>query len=72
MTSQPMTASIYRELSITVYKQNIRSEYTEKMQSFYSDILRENSVYIAGVVLVGLVYVLYSVCFHGLRRPRTS
>jgi hypothetical protein len=36
------------------------------MQSFYADVLRENSVYIAGVILVGLVYVLYSVCFHAI------
>ena len=36
------------------------------MQSFYSDVLRENSVYIAGVFFVGLVYKLYSVYFHDL------
>jgi hypothetical protein len=42
------------------------------MQSFYSDVLRENTVYIAGVIFVGLVYVLYSVCFHELLRLETS
>jgi hypothetical protein len=42
------------------------------MQSFYSDILRENSAYIAGIVAVGLVYLLYSVCFRGLKLDRTG
>jgi hypothetical protein len=36
------------------------------MQSFYSDVLQENSLYIAGAFIAGLAYVIYSVSFHDL------
>lgn len=52
--------------SFTTYETFTCFCYTTKMQSFYSDVLRENSVYIAGVIFVGLVYTLYSVYFHNL------
>jgi hypothetical protein len=35
------------------------------MQSFYTDVFRENSVYIAGVIFLGLIYAIYSVRSHG-------
>jgi hypothetical protein len=35
-------------------------------QSFYSDVLRENSVYIGAVIIVGLGFALYSVGTHDL------
>lgn len=72
MTSQLMTAYKYTGSSFTVHELLTCTYSTAKMQSFYSDILRENSAYIAGTIFVGLVYVVYSVCLHDSNRPETS
>jgi hypothetical protein len=31
------------------------------LQFTYTDILRENSAYIGGIVIIGIVYLIYSV-----------
>jgi hypothetical protein len=36
------------------------------LQSFYTDVLRENSVYIGAFIIVGLGFALYLVGMHGL------
>lgn len=36
------------------------------IQFAYADILRENSAYISGVIIIGIVYSIYSVSTCGL------
>lgn len=41
------------------------------IQSVYTDILRENSLYIGGVLIAGIVFVLYKVRVHTALRTVT-
>jgi hypothetical protein len=41
-------------------------------QFAYTDILHENSAYIGGVIIIGVVYFIYSVSIRDLRDIRQS